>query len=299
MCGIAGFISGSATDHGKSLTHMLKQLLHRGTDATGVAFYERRDHVKLRTSLRSAARQSDLEQIVARHAAILDSRCCQGKGVFTFCEFTLDIPLDAIGALNWEIDTDPELCVHSIGPNLTIVKDEGSAEELQEHHQISPVSCTHGLGHVRLATESVEDINLAHPFTSYLMPELALAHNGQFTNYFNMRRSLEAKGVRFKTTNDSEMAAHFIAYQMTEKGLSLEDALGLGLDTFDGVFTLLVATASEMGAVRDRLGIKPMVHFTTAGGGVLFGSEQICLTPIVSDVFATEMEPGEVKTWRV
>ena len=138
----------------------------------------------------------------------------------------------------------------------------------------------------------MENINLAHPFTSYLMPELALVHNGQFTNYFNMRRSLEAKGVRFKTTNDSEMAAHFLAYQMTEKGLSLKEALNLGLDTFDGVFTLLVATSREVGALRDRLGIKPMVYFQREGGGVLFGSEQICLTPIVSDVYATEMEPG-------
>ena len=278
---------------------MLKQLLHRGTDASGVAYFEKRDQVKLRASLRSAARQPDLERIVANHAKILDSRCYQGKGVFTFCEFALDIPLDAIPALNWEIDTDPDLCVHSIGPSLTIVKDQGSAEELQKRHQIRPVSCTHGLGHVRLATESVEDINLAHPFTSYLMPELALSHNGQFTNYFNMRRSLEAKGIRFKTTNDTEMAAHFIAYHMTEKGLSLEEALRLGLDTFDGVFTLLVATSHEMGALRDRLGIKPMVYFATDDGGVLFGSEQICLTPIVSDVYATEMEPGEVKTWRV
>lgn len=299
MCGIAGFISSASSDFSGGLTDMLKQLLHRGTDASGVAYFERRDQVKLRASLRSAARQPDLEQIVANHATILDSRCYRGKGVFTFCEFALDIPLEAIAALNWDIDTDPELCVHSIGPSLTIVKDEGSAEELQQHHQIRPVSCTHGLGHVRLATESVEDINLAHPFTSYLKPDLALSHNGQFTNYFNMRRSLEAKGIRFKTTNDTEMAAHFIAYHMTEKGLSLEEALRLGLDTFDGVFTLLVATSNEMGALRDRLGIKPMVYFATDDGGVLFGSEQICLTPIVSDVYATEMEPGEVKTWRV
>ncbi len=299
MCGIAGFIAGRTSKEGPDLTLMLKQLVHRGTDASGVAYYEKRDKTKLRVALSPGKGQEELEGLVADRAKIADSRCYQGRGVYSFCEFDLEADQASLRDLNWTIDSDPDLCVHSIGPAITIVKDEGSAEELQATHDIKPGVCTHGIGHVRLATESVENINLAHPFTSYLMPELALVHNGQFTNYFNMRRSLEARGVRFKTTNDSEMAAHFLAYQMTEKGLSLEEALNLGLDTFDGVFTLLVATSGEVGALRDRLGIKPMVYFQRDGGGVLFGSEQICLTPIVSDVYATEMEPGEVKTWRI
>jgi glutamine phosphoribosylpyrophosphate amidotransferase len=161
------------------------------------------------------------------------------------------------------------------------------------------LKATHGIGHVRLATESVENINFAHPFISYLYPELAVVHNGQFTNYFNLRRRLENLGIRFKTNNDTEMAAHFLAYHMKEKGMNLEEALHAGLETFDGVFTLLVSTPDQMGALRDRLGIKPMLFFEKDGATVLFGSEQICLTPIVSDVFATEMDPGGVMTWSV
>ena len=170
---------------------------------------------------------------------------------------------------------------------------------MQKRHEIPPIKATHGIGHVRLATESVEDINFAHPFVSYLYPEMALVHNGQFTNYFNMRRKLQSLGVRFKTNNDSEMAAHFLAYQMKEKGMNLEEALHAGLEAFDGVFTLLVSTESQIGALRDRLGIKPMLYFEQGNSTVLFGSEQICLTPIVSDVYATEMDPGGVMTWSV
>jgi glutamine phosphoribosylpyrophosphate amidotransferase len=152
---------------------------------------------------------------------------------------------------------------------------------------------------VRLATESVENINFAHPFVSYIYPELALVHNGQFTNYFNMRRKMGNWGIRFKTNNDSEMAAHFIAYHIKEKGMDLEEALHHGLETFDGVFTLLVSTDSQIGALRDQLGIKPMLFFEKGDATVLFGSEQICLTPIVSDVYATEMDPGGVQVWSV
>lgn len=299
MCGITGLIARDSPNLGNDLINMLKELVHRGKDATGVAVYEERDEIQVRVAMTSPERRKDLEEIIGRHGAVSDSRMYQGEGIFTFYEASLDLAPDKIRALNWDIDTNPDLCVHSLGRQIKVYKDQGSAEDLQRCHSIRPAKATHGIGHVRLATESVENINFAHPFVSYLYPELALVHNGQFTNYFNMRRKLENLGIRFKTNNDSEMAAHFLAYQMVEKGMSLEEALDLALDTFDGVFTLLVSTGDQIGALRDRLGIKPMLYFEKGGNVVLFGSEQICLTPIVSDVYATEMDPGGVMTWSV
>jgi glutamine phosphoribosylpyrophosphate amidotransferase len=95
------------------------------------------------------------------------------------------------------------------------------------------------------------------------------------------------------------MAAHFIAYEMKERGKDLESALHAALDTFDGIFTIMVATDNQIGAFRDRLAFKPVVIYEQDNGMVLFGSEQISLTPIISDVYATEMEPGGVKVWSV
>ncbi|MBW1930064.1 MAG: glutamine amidotransferase [Deltaproteobacteria bacterium] len=299
MCGIAGIIAKDSDTLGNDLISMLKELIHRGKDSTGIAVYEQRDHACLRVSLRDSRYQNELEQIIEKYAKIVNKKVYQGKGVFTFLESAIDIAADDIAKLNWEIDTHPHLCVHSIGRKIKVYKDEGSAEELREKHSIDMKRATHGIGHVRLATESIEDINFAHPFVSYIFPELAIVHNGQFTNYFNLRRKLENLGVRFKTNNDSEMAAHFLAYHMKEKGMSLEEALWLGLDTFDGVFTLLVSTPEHVGAVRDRLGIKPLLYYEQDGSLALFGSEQICLTSIVYDVYATEMDPGDVKVWHV
>jgi glutamine phosphoribosylpyrophosphate amidotransferase len=299
MCGIAGLIAKDSSNLGNDLINMLKQLIHRGKDATGLAVYEERDDIQIRVSLTGFQYQKDLEEIIEKHGSINNSRMYQGEGIFTFYEASLDVEPDRVNQLNWDIDTHPELCVHSLGQHIKVYKDQGSAEDLRKRHEIPPAKATHGIGHVRLATESIENINFAHPFVSYIDPELSLVHNGQFTNYFNMRRKLERLGVRFKTNNDSEMAAHFLAYHMKEKGMDLEEALYMALDTFDGVFTLLVSTAHQIGALRDRLGIKPMLFFEEPGGAVLFGSEQICLTPIVSDVYATEMDPGGVMTWSV
>ncbi len=299
MCGIAGLITRNNEGLGTDLINMLKELVHRGKDATGVAIYEKRSDIQLRASMTSATHEKSLLDIIQAHAKVTHSRSYPGVGIYTFFDGSLDMDSNQVSQLHWDIDSHPDLCVHSIGKQLKVYKDQGSAEDLQKAHKIQVGRCTHGIGHVRLATESVENVNFSHPYVSYLYPELSLVHNGQFTNYFNMRRRLENKGIRFKTANDTEVAAHFIAYEMKENGYDLEGAMHLALDTFDGIFTILVATTDQIGAFRDRLAFKPVVVYEKEDGTVLFGSEQIALTPIVSDVYATEMEPGGVKVWSV
>ena len=299
MCGVAGLIARGSDTLGRDLINMLIEIEHRGLDATGVAVYEERDDVQLRVAMTDPAYEKDLETIIGGHGRLLSSRSYRGEGVFSFFEGSVDLGDGDESRLQWDIDTHPELCVHSIGRHIKVYKDQGSAQNLNKRHELRLGRCTHGLGHVRLATESVENINFAHPFISYLLPELAIVHNGQFTNYFNTRRRLQNLGVRFKTNNDSEMAAHYLAYEMTEKGQDLEAALHHAQEAFDGVYTIMVATPTQVGAFRDPLGIKPILYFEADDGRVLFGTEQIALTPIVSDVYATELEPGGVKVWPV
>ena len=299
MCGIAGLIVKQSDTLQSDLVNMLKELVHRGRDATGLALYEQRDDIQARVSMTDPAFETNLHAIVEKYGRIANSNVYRGGGIFYFFEGSIDMDPGQISNLHWDIDSDENLCVHSLGKQIKVYKDQGSAEDLLKFHEIKAGRCTHGIGHVRLATESVENINFAHPYVSYLYPELSLVHNGQFTNYFKMRRKLESLGIRFKTANDTEMAAHFIAYQMKEKGQDLEGALHTALDTFDGLFTILVATGDQIGALRDRLAFKPVVFYEGEDGTVLFGSEQISLTPIISDVYATEMEPGGVRVWSV
>ena len=299
MCGIAGLIVRQSESLGSDLINMLKELVHRGRDATGVALYEIRDDVQARVTMLDPAFEKDLLEVIQQFGGVKNSKTYKGGGIFTFFEASIDMDPAQVIDLHRAIDANENLCVHSLGKQLKVYKDQGSAEDLAAAHPIKVGTCTHGIGHVRLATESVENINFAHPFVSYLYPELSLVHNGQFTNYFNTRRKLENLGIRFKTANDTEMAAHFIAYEMKEKGKDMEAALNAALDAFDGIFTILVATGDQVGAFRDRLAFKPVVIYEDDEGNVLFGSEQISLTPIISDVYATEMEPGGVKVWSV
>ena len=64
---------------------------------------------------------------------------------------------------------------------------------------------THAIGHARMATESGVDIKSAHPFWGYPFSDVSVVHNGQLTNYWNNRRLLENKGMRFMSECDSEL----------------------------------------------------------------------------------------------
>jgi len=166
VCGIAGLIAQKREDLGGDLVNMLKELVHRGRDATGVAVYEQRDDVQARITLTDPRFDNDLREIIAGYGQITNSKIYKGGGIFTFFEGSIAMDPDQVSQLHWDIDSHPNLCVHSLGRHLKVYKDQGSAEDLVKVHEIKVGQCTHGIGHVRLAAESVENINFAHPFVS-------------------------------------------------------------------------------------------------------------------------------------
>lgn len=297
MCGVAGIINKGSEDLADTLLDMLFCVRHRGLDATGVAVYENRSHVQARITMPDPLLLGELEALIKPFCTESEHRVYQGEGVFTFYDAVLKMDEAKIPELHRTVDAHPSFCVHSLSTRLSVYKDQGTSMDLKSRHEINLGAGSHGIGHVRMATESAEDINAAHPFISPLKPDLAMVHNGQFTNYFNLRRTLENKGVKFKTQNDSEMACHYIAWRMSE-GRDLEGALHDALENLDGVFTIIASTPDQVGVVKDKLAIKPMLIFQR-GGVTVFGSEQISLTPVFEDVFAEEMDPGEVRTWSV
>lgn len=64
MCGIAGIIARQAPDLGDDLINMLKELVHRGRDATGLAVYELRDDSQVRVALTASRFEQDLQEII-------------------------------------------------------------------------------------------------------------------------------------------------------------------------------------------------------------------------------------------
>lgn len=299
MCGIAGVLSKNATVNLSGyLLNMLGLIQHRGPDAAGIAVFEKSNHVLLRVVLQDENAIGRLREYIGKYGEILDEKSVRNVGKKLCKEFVIDVPKEKVKKLHITINNDSDFAVHSLSDNFKVYKEGGAITNLTSNYSLDKFMCRHGIGHVRMATESAEDVNAAHPFVSPFYPELAIVHNGQFTNYFNMRRFLEAKGAKFKTLNDSEAASHLIAYFMQENGGDLQDALTKAGDYMDGIFCIIAATPTQMGFVKDKLGIKPMLVAET-DDMVMLGSEQIEFSAIDDNIFADEMEPGEVCVWSV
>jgi methylamine---glutamate N-methyltransferase subunit A len=157
------------------------------------------------------------------------------------------------------------------------------------------MSGTHAIGHTRMATESAVTTDGAHPYSTG--QDQCLVHNGSLSNHNNLRRELRLEGMTFETENDTEVAAGYLTWRM-RKGLSLGDALEVGLEDLDGFYTFVVGTENGFGVLRDGIACKPAVMAET-DQYVAFGSEYRVLAdlPGIGQARIWEPEPATVYFW--
>ena len=309
MSGIAGVIyRGNGGEHavGEDMTRMLQSMKHRGPDSTGYALYgPRQQQYIMRYTLADAndARDYDFERRLAHNKAEVERRL-RARGARN-----LEIEVEAGYAHRVSFDYDgdlktitdvvedvPHAEVLSIGHSLEIIKDHGDAEEVAGQYRLGGFVGTHGIGHVRMATESDVDISGAHPYWAYPFSDVAVVHNGQLTNYFHWKHRLERSGHRFQSECDSEVIAVYLAEKMSE-GLSLEDAMHESLEDLDGVFTYLCVTGDALGMAKDEMAAKPLVLYE-ADDIVALASEEIAIRAIVDHEIETwDPYEGEVMVW--
>jgi glutamine phosphoribosylpyrophosphate amidotransferase len=148
-----------------------------------------------------------------------------------------------------------------------------------------------------LSTESRVDLSHSQPFWSHGFPDLAIVHNGHITNYHQLRRRYEQRGVRFYTENDSEIVAIYLAEQVQKAG-SLTDALHRMLCDLDGSYSCLVATDREFGFVKDPFALKPLV-MTETDQFVAVATEEIAIRSAIPGKYSVrEAQVKEVRVWQ-
>ena len=307
MCGIAGIVyKNGPGPTGESLLKMLRGCQHRGPDSTGLALYgPQRDALIFRIFLDAdlshepdkwAERAAQVENRLSEHQFRLDSTSAEGAFLRVVGTYEADTPGD-IQTISYAVEELPGVEIFSAGYSLEVIKDEGTADDLDRRFKCQTFTGTHGIGHVRLATESDVNPSTAHPFWAYGFNDLAIVHNGQITNYYKFKRYLQQRGYRFRTENDSELIAVYLADKMAN-GVSMDQALQQSLAELDGTFSFLVATAEGVGYAKDSIGAKPMVVFET-DEFVMVASEEVSLQQLSGHQTMGSFEPfpGTSYTW--
>ena len=146
------------------------------------------------------------------------------------------------------------------------------------------------IGHVRYSTAGETHVKNAQPIAvDYTLGSIAVAHNGNLTNYEELRQRLESQGSIFQSTNDSEVLVHLIAHSQQATSV---DRVADALRQVRGAFSLVFLTDDALIAVRDPNGFRPL-SIGRAKGSYVVASEPPAFGLIGAE-YMRDVKPGEM-----
>ena len=146
------------------------------------------------------------------------------------------------------------------------------------------------IAHNRYSTTGDTVLRNVQPlFADLAFGGFALAHNGNLTNAYALRRELVQRGSLFQSTSDTEVIVHLIA---TSSAGSVVDRLTDALHQVEGAFSLVALTDTCVIGVRDPLGVRPLVLGRIDGTHIV--TSETCALDIIGADFVRDVEPGEM-----
>ncbi|RQD63162.1 MAG: amidophosphoribosyltransferase [Desulfonatronovibrio sp. MSAO_Bac4] len=167
------------------------------------------------------------------------------------------------------------------------------ADVFSEHHLGHQLKGNISMGHIRYSTTGASLIRNAQPFlVRFKGMSIAIGHNGNLVNTYELRKELEEQGSIFQTTMDSEIIVHLISKYMN--GKTLEEAIVMALRRIKGAYTLLILANDKLIAVRDPNGFRPL-SIGRVGDSYVFASET-CAFDLLEAEYLRCVQPGEMVT---
>lgn len=156
-----------------------------------------------------------------------------------------------------------------------------------------------GIGHVRYPTIGPGGIEDAQPFILTVPYGIALAHNGNLVNYFDLRRKIIEEDLRYLNSNcDAEVILNLLSIELSRMDLKnfketiIFRALKGVYEKLIGSFAVVCIIANKgLLAFRDKNGIKPLVYGKNSSG-YAFASESVALDMLGCSTFE-DVAPGQ------
>jgi amidophosphoribosyltransferase len=148
----------------------------------------------------------------------------------------------------------------------------------------------YAIGHTRYSTAGGSALRNVQPmFADLEQGGIALAHNGNLTNFLMLRERLVEEGAIFQSTSDSEVILHLIARSRRSR---LVERFIEALSQIEGGYALVALTNKKLIGVRDPLGIRPLVLGDLHGKPVL--ASETCALDMIGARFVRDVEHGEM-----
>ncbi|MDX1976685.1 MAG: amidophosphoribosyltransferase [Pseudanabaenaceae cyanobacterium bins.68] len=182
---------------------------------------------------------------------------------------------------------------HQGQPLLYLHKSMGLVSQVFNEQILAGLPGYLGVGHNRYSTTGSNRVENAQPIVvDTRLGKLALAHNGNLVNTWELRAELTLAGYQLESTSDSEAIAWAIALEV-DQGKDWLEAIAAGMRHCQGAFSLVIGTAEGLAGARDPHGVRPLVIGQLNDGSYILASET-CALDIVNAKLVRSVEPGEL-----
>jgi amidophosphoribosyltransferase len=185
-----------------------------------------------------------------------------------------------------------------------VKKGLGLVREVFNERNMARLRGNLGVGHVRYPTVGTGTDDDVQPFHMVFPNGVAMAHNGNVTNFLDLKGRLGRKGVRISSSCDLEVILYVFARGLAERvkpgqPVTVDDvfaAVEMVYEKVKGAYSV-VATLADGGMVafRDPFGIKPICFgekLTEQGVSYACASESVVLD-ITGYARTLDIGPGE------
>src|SRR5689334_9781256 len=179
--------------------------------------------------------------------------------------------------------------VASDGVELRMERKMGHVSDAFDQTHLDRLRGPIAIGHVRYSTAGEVSILEAQPFcVTCQHGQIAVCHNGNLPFARDERLRLEREGAIFSSTSDTEVVLHGVA----RSRLPVRDAIPEVLRENEGAFSMLFLTPSELIAIRDSRGFRPLALGRLGDTWVV--ASETCAFDLIDAQYIRDVEPGEM-----
>ncbi|PAT07569.1 amidophosphoribosyltransferase [Corynebacterium hadale] len=184
--------------------------------------------------------------------------------------------------------------------NIVVFKDTGLVSQVFDESVLDALQGDVAIGHTRYSTAGGNSWDNVQPMfrTSPNGTDVALAHNGNLTNYQELqaeaieRKLIPADGVQGQgSSSDTAVVSALLADRIRGEHTLIDAALDL-LPRLQGAFCFMVTDGDTLFAARDPHGVRPLSLGRLERGWVV--ASETCALDIVGASFVRDIEPGEL-----
>src|SRR2546430_6725343 len=178
----------------------------------------------------------------------------------------------------------------SNGAQIVSERDMGYVSEAFNQTRLDRLPGTSAIGHVRYSTAGEVSIRECQPcLVDSQHGQIAVCHNGNLPFAREERKRLERGGAIFSSTSDTEVVLHGVA---RSRAANAAEAIPEVLRNTEGAFSMLFLTPTELIAIRDPRGFRPLALGRLNDAWVI--ASETCAFDLIDAKYVRDVEPGEM-----